>query len=363
MTTLTSFDNRQLRDVLGSFTTGVTVVTTRDKDGTPHGVTANSFSSVSLDPPLVLWSQALLSKSYPAFRDSEHFGVNILAENQVALSNHFARSQFDKFSGTPHSLGLGGVPILEGVSAHLECVKVAAYPGGDHVIYMGRVERIKNAGRRPLAFMSGRYMVPYAHDLGPVSLHIGSPAPDQLEAVRLATDRLAALAEEVGQHTVGLGVWGNHGPTAIRWEPSNRPMNSDLRAGLVMSITRTALGRTFAAFLPSEMTKPFLEEDLRLNRTPGQDSAVQREEFDEVMVETRRERLARAVSNEPSPLNPVAITAFGAPIFNSAGNMVAALSIVSASDRLPMDWNGPAPRRLGDAAKEITQELAELHST
>ena len=359
MTTSTSFDGRQLRDVLGSFTTGVTVITTRDADGTPHGVTANSFSSVSLDPPLVLWSQALSSKSYPAFRDSEHFGVNILAEDQVALSNHFARSQLDKFSAYQHSQGLGGVPILEGISSHLECVKVAMYPGGDHVIYMGRVERIRNEGRRPLAFMSGRYVVAYGHDLGPVSLHVGHPVPDQLEAVRLATDRLAALAEEVGHHTVGLGVWGNHGPTAVRWEPSHQPISNDLRAGLVMSITRTALGRTFAAFLPPEMTKPFIEEDFRVYRGPGQDSTTQREEFEAVLAETRREELARAVSDVPSALNPIAITAFSAPVFNSAGNMVAALSMVSASDRLSTDWQGHAPRRLAEAARKITKELAE----
>jgi flavin reductase (DIM6/NTAB) family NADH-FMN oxidoreductase RutF len=118
--------------------TGVTVVTTLDREGKAHGVTANSFSSVSLDPPLVLWSQALASKSYPTFRDSEHFIVNILANDQVEISNHFGKSRQDKFNSVPCSPGIGGAPILTGTAAHLECVKVAAYPSGDHVIYLGR---------------------------------------------------------------------------------------------------------------------------------------------------------------------------------------------------------------------------------
>ena len=153
------FDQRQLRDVLGTFVTGVTVVTTRDADGVAHGVTVNAFSSVSLEPPLILWSQAIASRSYPAFRDSPRFAVNILAHDQIGLSQHFARSREDKFHGIAHHCGLGEVPILEGVAAHLECVQVAAYPGGDHVVYIGRVERIGRSGRAPLAFGHGEYQV------------------------------------------------------------------------------------------------------------------------------------------------------------------------------------------------------------
>ena len=182
MSAIAPFDQRQLRNVLGTFVTGVTIVTTRDAQGAAHGVTANSFSSVSLDPPLVLWSQALTSKSYPAFRDSEHFAVNILADDQVEISNRFAKSHADKFSGIAHSNGVGGSPVLSGLAAHLECVKVATYPGGDHVVYLGRVERVGQSSRRPLAFGSGRYMIPYAHDLGPVALQIGSATPASVDA-------------------------------------------------------------------------------------------------------------------------------------------------------------------------------------
>jgi flavin reductase (DIM6/NTAB) family NADH-FMN oxidoreductase RutF len=93
------FDSRDLRRVLGTFVTGVTVVTTTDDEGRFHGVTANSFSSVSLDPPLVLWSQAVKSHSHPVFFKAERFAVNILAENQIELSNRFAKSSQEKFAG------------------------------------------------------------------------------------------------------------------------------------------------------------------------------------------------------------------------------------------------------------------------
>ena len=124
---MNSFDSRELRTTLGAFTTGVTVVTTVDATGRRHGVTANSFSSVSLDPPLILWSQSLNSRSYPAFRDGERFVVNIMAHDQAHVSNQFAKAAEDKFAGIDTSEGIGGMPIIEGSAAHLECVKVAAW--------------------------------------------------------------------------------------------------------------------------------------------------------------------------------------------------------------------------------------------
>lgn len=159
------FDERALRNALGTFVTGVTVVTTRDKAGTPHGVTANSFSSVSLDPPLILWSQALTSRSYSAFRESDHFVINILADDQVSLANHFARKSEDKFQAIDYEDGLFGAPVLPGAAAWLECLKVAMYPGGDHTIYLGRVERFASACRRPLVFGEGRYLMTAPHQI------------------------------------------------------------------------------------------------------------------------------------------------------------------------------------------------------
>lgn len=357
ITTATPFEQRQLRDVLGTFVTGVTVVTTRDESGTAHGVTANSFSSVSLDPPLVLWSQSLSSKSYPAFRDSEHFVVNILADDQIAISNHFAKSRDDKFNGIAHSTGLGGVPVLEGAAAHLECVKVAAYPGGDHVVYIGRVERIGHSSRVALAFGGGKYMAAYSHDLGPTSLRLGTSRPAHLEGIRLATAALPEIARKLGEHTLCLAVWGNHGPTAIHWEPSARPVSDQLRTGLVMSITRSATGRAFAAFLPEEMTRPFVDEDLRVYPVAQDDLAAGRRRFDEETVEVRQRGLARVIGSTPSPLHQVAVNAFSAPIRDVEGRMIMALSLTSSAARLAPDWEGEVPRALSEAAQEISRRI------
>lgn len=355
MTSFTSFDKRELRNVLGTFTTGVTIVTTRDAEGASHGVTANSFSSVSLDPPLVLWSQALTSRSYPAFRDSEHFAVNILADDQVAISNHFAQSKDDKFSGIAHDVGLGGVPVLAGTTAHLECVKVATYPGGDHVVYVGRVERVGHSKRQPLAFGSGRYMVPYARDLGPMSLQLGSPAPADVEAVRIATEALPAIAEAVGDHTLCISVWGNHGPTVIRWEPSRRPVSDRLRTGLVLSVTRSATGHAFAAFLPTEVTQPFVDEDLRQFRGTDEDEAVQRDRFEQSISTTRSTGLAHVVDPEPALLvREVTVGAFSAPLFDASGAMILALTLTSQVDRLEQ---GNTARALTAAAHDLSARL------
>ena len=353
----TPFEQRQLRDVLGTFVTGVTVVTTRDASGAAHGVTANSFSSVSLDPPLVLWSQALTSKSYPAFQSSDHFTINILADDQVAISNHFAKSREDKFAGIAHGINERGAPIIDGVAAHLECVKVAAYPSGDHVIYIGRVERIGQSSRLPLAFGSGKYMVASSHDLGPASLRLGSTRPANLEAIRVAGAELPRIAREVGEHTVGLAVWGNHGPTIIQWEASREPVSDQLRTGLVVSITRSATGHAFAAWLAPEMTKPFIDEDLRVNPVGDEDMAARRARFEAEMSECREKGIARVVWSTPSPVHQVAVNAFSAPIFDAEGNMIMALSLTSPAARLSPDWDGEVPRALAEAAGEISGRL------
>jgi flavin reductase (DIM6/NTAB) family NADH-FMN oxidoreductase RutF len=162
---MSTIDSKEFRRTLGAFTTGVTIMTTVDEDGKQYGVTANSFSSVSLDPPLILWSQALTSSSFEAFSNCERFVVNILADHQIHVSNQFARSGGDKFQGIEVNAGLGGVPIIDDCSAYLECVKVAAHPGGDHVIYIGQVERIYRGANRPLAFGDGRYVVPVMHEM------------------------------------------------------------------------------------------------------------------------------------------------------------------------------------------------------
>ena len=346
MATLTSFDSRQLRNVLGTFTTGVTIVTTRDAHGVPHGVTANSFSSVSLEPPLVLWSQALTSRSLPAFRDSEYFAVNVLAEDQIEVSKHFAKPQDDKFAGVSYTEGLGGVPVLEGTVAHFECVKVAEYPAGDHVIYLGRVERVGHSGRLPLAFSHGRYMVPVSHDFGTLPALAGGFAVASAEAVRIATDMLPGLQELLGNRTLGLAVWGNKGPTVIRWEPGLDDPDEEPRTGLVLNITRTATGRAFAAFLPSKVTRAFVEEDLRLSRIANEEEPVQRQRFDDAIDEARRDGVARMSTGEAS--------AFSAPIYDPERNMIIALSAIATAG----EDIGAA---LSEAAGSISAAIAELN--
>lgn len=352
-----AFDTRELRTVLGTFVTGVTVVTTCDDAGRRHGVTANSFSSVSLDPPLVLWSQSVSSRSHPAFRDSEHFVVNILADDQVDLSNHFAKSAEDKFTGLAFSDGIGGAPVLHGAAAHIECLKVATYPGGDHVVFLGRVQRITLGRRRPLAFGQGRYMVPYAHDLGPMSLGLGQATPADTEAVRIATDAMPGISRALGEHTLCLAVWGNHGPTAIRFEPGAHPVSAHLRAGLVTSVTRSATGRAFAAFLPPEVTRSFIEEDLRLSRFSAESEAPQRAEFESEVEQARGRGFARSVGAQPSPVHGIAVNAFSAPISDAEGRMVMALTVVSRAQRLSPDPDGEVPVRLAQAAAAISRQL------
>jgi len=151
-------DPAAFRRSLGQFATGVTIITAA-ANGKHVGMTPNSFSSVSLDPPLVLWSAKRTSQSFPVFEAATHFAVNVLASDQMALSRHFARSGDDKFKDLPWRSGIGGAPILEGVVCVLECRKAETYPGGDHLIMLGAVERFARYDRGALLFAQGRYCV------------------------------------------------------------------------------------------------------------------------------------------------------------------------------------------------------------
>ena len=147
---------RQFRDTLGHFCTGVTVMTAL-VPGTQElvGITVSSFNSLSLDPPLVLWSIAKDSVSYGSYQVGSAFAVNVLSAEQDQRAMRFARTGRDKFDGVPLHPGLDGVPLLEGCVVYLECLTEARYPGGDHDIIVGRVRRIYNIGRAPLLFHTG----------------------------------------------------------------------------------------------------------------------------------------------------------------------------------------------------------------
>jgi flavin reductase (DIM6/NTAB) family NADH-FMN oxidoreductase RutF len=146
-----------LRGALGRFTTGVTVITARNYDGAPVGFTANSFNSVSLDPPLILWSLARNSPRLGAYRAAEHYAVNILNADQAELARRFASKTEDRYVGVGWSGGLGGVPVLDGALATFECAHEAVYPAGDHELFIGRVVRCAIAEGAPLTYFAGQF--------------------------------------------------------------------------------------------------------------------------------------------------------------------------------------------------------------
>ena len=157
-TSAEGFNSRELRNALGSFATGVTIITTRDRAGKLHGMTANSFTSVSLTPPLVLWSSSLFAQSLPAFQESSHFVVNILAFDQIELSNKFAKQSDDKFVDVDHIIAESGAPVMIGAAAHFECRNEFRHYGGDHIIFIGHVERFAYTDKPTLMFCRGKYM-------------------------------------------------------------------------------------------------------------------------------------------------------------------------------------------------------------
>jgi flavin reductase (DIM6/NTAB) family NADH-FMN oxidoreductase RutF len=151
-------DTRQFRDALAQFATGVTVITTRLEDGSFFGLTASSFNSVSLDPPLVLWSLAQEARSLPVFEGNSHYVINVLSADQAELAERFATRMKDRFDGVEFDLSHTGLPILRGAAAWFECHNRNRYPEGDHVIFVGEVERCAALPQAALVFHGGRFM-------------------------------------------------------------------------------------------------------------------------------------------------------------------------------------------------------------
>jgi flavin reductase (DIM6/NTAB) family NADH-FMN oxidoreductase RutF len=150
-------DPRDFRSALGSYGTGVTIITAADAQGKPYGLTCNSFASVSLNPPLVLWSLLLYSSSLTVFQNASHFAVNVLGASQQALASKFAKSSDDKFHGVEWAPGLGNAPLLAGSVANFQCRSVSRYYGGDHVIFLGAVEAYSYNRSEPLLFLRGGF--------------------------------------------------------------------------------------------------------------------------------------------------------------------------------------------------------------
>ena len=153
-----SFSAQEFRAALSMFATGVTIVTARAPDGAPVGLTANSFNSVSMSPPLVLWSLSRTSGTMPHFERGSHYAINILAAGQRTLAERFASKTVDRFAGVAWHEGVCGAPLLDGAATVFECFNRSRYEEGDHVIFVGEVERCtRRAGASPLIFHGGRY--------------------------------------------------------------------------------------------------------------------------------------------------------------------------------------------------------------
>jgi flavin reductase (DIM6/NTAB) family NADH-FMN oxidoreductase RutF len=153
-----TFSQQEFRTALGMFATGVTIVTARGADGQVIGLTANSFNSVSLTPPLVLWSLSRAAASLAVFSAGSHYAINVLAADQKDLAERFASRGIDRWTGVTFDTGAGGAPVLHGAAATFECFNRSRYEEGDHVIFVGEVERCTHLpGASPLLFHGGRY--------------------------------------------------------------------------------------------------------------------------------------------------------------------------------------------------------------
>jgi 3-hydroxy-9,10-secoandrosta-1,3,5(10)-triene-9,17-dione monooxygenase reductase component len=194
-------DRKEFRNALGSFATGVTIVTT-SREGVDVGLTANSFNSVSLDPPMVLWSLGKSSLSLPHFTGAAHFAVHILSDDQESLSARFARRGTDKFAGLVCERGHEELPLLTGCVARFQCRKLFEYEGGDHVIFVGEVVAFDHVAKRPLLFHGGQYAVTAPRTESPAPVVDSDPADSLAYLVTRAFFGLRApalrLAEEHG---------------------------------------------------------------------------------------------------------------------------------------------------------------------
>jgi flavin reductase (DIM6/NTAB) family NADH-FMN oxidoreductase RutF len=152
-----AIDPRDFRNALGTFATGVTIITAVTPDGKPYGLTCNSFASVSLNPPLVLWSLGMFSNGLSIFQNASHFTVNVLGASQQDLSNRFSKSSEDKFAGVEWTPGLGKAPVLANCVATFQCRAANRYYGGDHIIFLGAVEAYAYNRQEPLLFARGGY--------------------------------------------------------------------------------------------------------------------------------------------------------------------------------------------------------------
>ncbi|MBA1205003.1 flavin reductase [Pseudomonas capeferrum] len=172
------FDPQAFRAALGTFTTGVTIITSQAEDGSPVGITANSFNSVSLDPPLVLWSLSKQARSLQTFSSGKHWNVHVLSIEQETLSGRFATQGEDKFAEIQLDTGISEAPLLHDCTARFQCRTAFQYEGGDHVIFVGEVLAFDHSDRAPLAFQSGQYALATRKPRSELRLATTPPPPE-----------------------------------------------------------------------------------------------------------------------------------------------------------------------------------------
>lgn len=158
-----TIDKQVFRNALGHFATGITVITAKTPSGEYIGITANSFNSVSLDPPLILWSLSKESMGFKFFTETEHFCVNVLASDQINISNHFASQKLKKFNDIDITFGVCGAPLIEGCVTRFECKTSFTYEGGDHLIFVGEVIAFDLISKPSLLYHHGNYAISNPH--------------------------------------------------------------------------------------------------------------------------------------------------------------------------------------------------------
>jgi flavin reductase (DIM6/NTAB) family NADH-FMN oxidoreductase RutF len=229
-----TFDAQAFRRALGCFPTGVAIITTIDGHGDPVGLTCNSFSSVSLDPPLVLWSLRLSSKSIDIFRQARAFAINVLADDQDDLSGRFAsssKSHREKFDGLACTAGHGGAPLVGACIARFECSMFAQHEAGDHVVFIGRVEQF-DQGREEnaLVFYKGAYMM-LARSLRELAAREQVASGDLMQARSAVYGNLVRLACQAGTEADFAAI-----------EHQLREMEAHIANGDMLSRAHSAVG-------------------------------------------------------------------------------------------------------------------------
>jgi flavin reductase (DIM6/NTAB) family NADH-FMN oxidoreductase RutF/DNA-binding IclR family transcriptional regulator len=327
-----AFDARELRTALGAFPTGVTVITTQDGQGRIHGLTANSFNTVSLDPPLILWSQSKKAGSYDVFRAASEFAISILAEDQFEVSSRFASRHEDKFSGVAVDRAFCGLPVIAGSSAWIHCHTVSQVDGGDHTIYIGEIKRISRTNRRPLVFGGGQYMLAQPHH----ALLAGAMVPSgarQRHAVRICSPYMQRIAEDLDV-PICLSVWGNCGPTIVAWEVGASSELPGFPLGILLPVTTSASGQCFAAHLDASITADLVERELAQAAQACPGDTVVRQRWLATLQEVRTEGIARnpgtAFWNDQMLISGVSV-----PVRDSNGQAIATVSVVAAPGKDP----------------------------